>query len=132
MAYVEATNDLTADKDSAELVIRGMDDFLSLSQVDKARFNGLLYNIVTKYFVARQYYKQGDLTQQDIDSYDEALAQLILSPGVMQWWNITKGVNPQFVQDLIDDIVRSHPKVIPYSELLKFQAPNATRRNRLL
>ena len=120
MAYVEATNNLTANPDSTELVIRGLSDFEGLTQVEKARFDGLLYNIMTKYFVARQYYNQHGLTEQDIDSYDEAFAMLLRSPGAAQWWRITKAGNPVFVQNRIDDILQHYPDVQPYSEHLKF------------
>ena len=123
MSYVEAANDLFANPDTTELVIRGLDDFDGLTQVEKARFDGLLYNIITKYFVTRQYFDQGGLTQRDIDSYDEALAMLLSSPGAVQWWRLSKAGNPPFVQDTIDGILRRYPDVQPYSEHLKFKQP---------
>jgi hypothetical protein len=120
MTYVEAMNNLFIDPDTTELVITGLNDFSGLTQLEKARFDGLMYNIITKYFVTRQYFDQGGLSQTDIDSYDEALAMLLKSPGAVQWWKLSKDGNPPFVQDRIDNILRSYPDVEPYSEHLKF------------
>ncbi len=42
LAYVESINNLTANPETAEVVMKGVNDFNSLSPIEKARFDGTI------------------------------------------------------------------------------------------
>ena len=121
LAFVEAQNNLLANPENAELDMKGIHDFDALSPLEKARFDALLGNVMTKFFMARQYYLQGSLPKTDFESYEGMFASLMRSPGVTDWWNRTKDQNPKFVQEVIDGIIQRYHDAKPYSDYLKFQ-----------
>ena len=124
LAYVEAQNNLMTNPETAELVMKGLSDFDALSPLQKARFDAMLGNVMTKFFMARQYYLQRSLPKADFESYEDAFASLLRSPGVEDWWSRTKNQNPKFVQEVIDEIIRRHHDLKPYTEYLKFEHKN--------
>jgi hypothetical protein len=119
--FIQSVNDLTATPESADLIIRGMNDFEALSQIDKARFDSKLANLTNDFLVARQFYLQGSLSADEFAGFDRVMAQMLRAPGAAQWWAIVKRTFPQKYQDLFDDIVRRHPDVEPWSEYYKYK-----------
>ena len=121
LAFVEAENNLFANPESAEMALKGINNFNDLSPLEQARFDAMLGNVMTKFFMARQYYLQGSLSKLDYDSYEYTFTSLMRSPGTEDWWGRTKHMNPKFVQEVIDDMIQRYRDVTPYSEYLKFK-----------
>jgi hypothetical protein len=119
--FIQAVNDLTATPESTDLVIRGLNDFESLPQSDKAQFDSKLADLTNDFLVARQFYLQGNLSADEFAGFDRVMAQMLRSPGAEQWWATVRSVFPQKYQELFDDVIRRHPDVQPWSEYYKYQ-----------
>ncbi len=79
---------------------------------------------MTKFFLARQYHFQGALPEENYISFEAVFATVLRSPGALDWWSRIKDQNPKFVQEVIDEIIRRHHDVKPYTEYLKFEHKN--------
>ena len=53
LRFIQTLDDLTATRESAELVIKGLNDFDALSQIDKALFDSKLTDLFNDFFIAR-------------------------------------------------------------------------------
>lgn len=121
LRFIQSVNDLTATPESADLVIRGLNDFDAMSQIDKAQFDSKLADVTNDFLVARRFYLQGNLSADEFAGFDRVMAQMLRSPGAEQWWSTVKSVFPQQYQKLFDDVVRRHPNVQPWSEYYKYK-----------
>lgn len=120
IAYIDAINNLATDPDTAELVIKGLKDFEALSQVEKARFDGIVYNVMNKFFLARQVYLQGSLARSDYETYEDLLARILRSPGAALWFAKTRYILPKDVTSVVDSILQRYPSVEPMSDYYTF------------
>ena len=112
---------MTATPESADLVIRGLNDFDALSQIDKAQFDSKLADLTNDFFVARQLYLQGSLSAEEFAGFERVMAQMLRSPGAVQWWAATGHVFPRQYQNSLDDVISRHPDIRPWSEYYEYK-----------
>ena len=120
LSFFEATNNLTTNPETVDVVLNGLNDFDGLSTSEKAEFDGLMFNVMTKFFMARQFYLQGTVTEADYASYEDTLARIVRSPGAMTWWAHAKHVMAPDGRAVIDDIIRRYADIEPTSSYYKF------------
>jgi hypothetical protein len=121
LRFIHSINELTATPESADLVIRGLNDFDALSQVDKAQFDSKLADLTNDFFVARQLYLQGSLSGEEFADFERVMAQMLRSPGAAQWWATTRHVFPQEYRNSFEDVIRRHPDVEPWSDFYEYK-----------
>ncbi len=123
-SFFQALNELMTNPETSELVLKGVSDFGVLSKAEKARFNGVLLNVLMKFFMARQFYLQGSLNPREYDGCEVGLARLMLSPGVITWWAEARRLIPDHSRGVIDEVTQRHRDVEPTSDYHNF-APRA-------
>jgi len=121
LRFIQTLDDLTATQESADLVIKGLNDFDALSQIDKALFDSKLTDLCNDFFIARQLYLQGTLSAEEFADFDRIMAQILRSPGAVQWFATVRNAFPQRYQDLLDNIIGRHPNVQPWSEYYEYK-----------
>ena len=120
ISFVEFVNNLGVGPQAANLVRRGFQDFQALSDDEKVQIDGMLSNVPTRFVVARQLYLQGTLSVQEFTGIEMFFARVFRSPGVAEWWALTKHTFPPEYQDMFDDVIGRYPNVEPWSEHFKF------------
>ena len=120
ITFIDAVNNLATNPDSAGLIIKGLQDFDALTKVEKARFDGRLYNVMNKFFLARQVYLQGSLSREVYETYEDLLARLMRSPGAALWWAKTKYIIPDDIKSVIDGIIERYADIEPMSDYYNF------------
>jgi hypothetical protein len=121
LRFIHSINELTATPESADLVIRGLNDFDALSQIDKAQFDSKLADLTNDFFAARQLFLQGSLSAEEFAGFERVMAQMLRSPGAVQWWATTGNVFPQQYQDSLEDVIRRYPEAEPWSEYYEYK-----------
>ena len=127
MQFITLLHDFTATTESAELMIRGFDDFDSLSRIDKAKFDTKMANLVNAFALAQQRNFQGTLSAEEFDGYERTMARVFLSPGVKQWWDVTAFAYPKRFQVLFKEILRQYPNEVPVSDYYKYDHKKALK-----
>lgn len=90
------------------LLLRGMEDFGSLSRTEKVIFDKKLVHVTTEFTIISELYNQGLIKDGMYDSYEEMMARLLLSPGVITWYEITEYTFPEEVKDRFERIKQRH------------------------
>ena len=121
MQFITLLSDFTATPASADLMIRGMNDFDGLSQIEKAQYDSKMANLINAFALAQQRYLQGTLSANEYTGYEHVIASLLLTPGVKQWWDVVAYTYPKRFQLLFKDILRRYPDEVPFSEYYKYE-----------
>ena len=94
-----ARNILLSDPSLAELFLKGLSDFKSLSSVDKFRCDMLFRNLFSSIHGGYIRHVAFDATEQDLSGPVAVLDSLVRNPGVRQWLTVAEpDWRPEFAE----------------------------------
>ena len=82
----EVNNYPMADEELTQILIKGFEDFDSLSQVQEWRFYYHVHHTVNNLEVAFQYKNEGILQEEDYTAWRIATCRYLSQPSVLQYW----------------------------------------------
>lgn len=121
--FIRSLSKLTATETSTKLIMNGLNDFDSLSPIEKAMFEGKLTETLLEFEISRKFYDQGLLVENEYLGHEVAMARILISPGAITWYAATKHSLPPELIDLLDQLKLDYADVQPMSEYFKFGAP---------
>lgn len=110
----ETTND-------TDLVLRGLEDFDSLSRAEKVIFDKKLVHVTTKFEIVGELYNQGLIEDFMYDNYEEIMGRLLLSPGVITWYEITEYTFPTHIREKYALVKERHAGKETLFEYFKYE-----------
>lgn len=108
-------------KNDTELILRGMEDFNNLSQIEKIIFDKKMVRVTTDFEIVRELYNQGLIENPLYDNYEEILSRLFLSPGVITWFEVTEYTFPKHIVENYELINKRHAGKKNLLEYFKYE-----------
>ncbi len=114
--------DLATDERIAEVIVRGLEDYVSLPKAEKAIFHSRVGQVLDHSYTQRRMLPAGS-DPAFVEQMDEIAAMFINSPGGKQWWN---DVGHAFVhyEHVQDYMAREGKDVPPITALSPWQWGN--------
>ena len=89
-----ASTHALVDPDNAELYVRGIRSFLSLTPEEKLRFSVLVGLFVGRFDTVLEYRERGMVSDAYVATHADTIQRIFGNPGVREWWS--SGVNTGF------------------------------------
>lgn len=120
--WVNAVSGISEDDRTADIWHRGMDDFDSLSNIEKTRFTVILTRLINVYISALRMESKSLVGKQEVDIFGDVCLAMILTPGGRQWWRI---MGPYFtIHDLINARISKEGDHFPsWVDMVPFSRP---------
>jgi len=104
--FVQTYCDIRNTEHRAELYVKALEDYESLSTEERIEFDASMMNLMGGYNKIQRLYKSGLLDQHEFRAMEHLMARIIKSPGVTAWWEGEKDDYPAPVREGIDAAVR--------------------------
>ncbi len=112
---------MVSTEESAEIFIKGINDFDELSLNEKAIFHSKMHEISIDFTSAVKLVNKGLLVDMDYNSFSRLYASLLLSPGVIRYLEVTQNDQPPYIVQLYKKVQNDNEGTRPMSELYKFE-----------
>jgi len=111
------------DDSTTDIFLRGLDDFNSLSNVEKMRFSVIMQRLIKTYNSSVRMDSKSLVDSQEGAIFGDICLAMILTPGGRQWWNI---IGHYFtVHDQINERIEQEGDTFPsWTEMVPFLRPD--------
>jgi len=121
--WANAVTGISVDDRTTDIFLRGLDDFDSLSNVEKMRFSVIMQRMINTYISSVRMDSKSLVDSQEVVIFGDICLAMILTPGGRQWWNI---IGPYFtVHDQINERIEKEGDTFPsWTEMVPFCRPD--------
>ena len=84
--WANAVAGISADDRTTDIFMRGLDDFESLSNLEKTRFSVILQRLINTYISAVRMDAKSLVDSKEVRIFEDICFAMILTPGGRQWW----------------------------------------------
>jgi hypothetical protein len=122
-SWANAVAGISVDDRTTDIFLRGLDDFNTLSNVEKTRFSVIMQRLINTYISSVRMDSKSLVDSQEATIFGDICFAMILTPGGRQWWKVT---GPYFtVHDQINDRIRNEGDTFPsWTEMLPYFRPD--------
>ena len=120
--WANAISGIAVDDRTTDIFHRGMDDFHSLSNVEKTRFSVIMQRLVNTYISALRMDSKSLVGSDEVAIFGDICLAMILTPGGRQWWGI---IGPYFtINDQINARIENEGDNFPsWVDMIPFARP---------
>ncbi|MDG1438985.1 MAG: VOC family protein [Emcibacteraceae bacterium] len=111
---------LTATREKAEYILRGMENFEKLSAVERAIFESDMQTVIMDFEVAYKQYQLGFLKDEEYKGFESVMSGILRSPGVNQYYGYSKEFLPPYLNQEFERIIRDYANETTFLEYLRF------------
>jgi len=100
--YTQFLELISSDSELADIFLRGVNDITELTAVEQIRFSALLGIAFRNMFQQFQEFDMGLISNDDWDTWNKALTQIITYPGIQAVWETRKSTYNERFQAYVD------------------------------
>ncbi len=97
---------MVQDAEVSRIFWDGIADRSSLSEADRRRFDPLLSILFIGNRENYKYYRDGMISRETWDGYEQGLRWQLQQPGVREWWREWNRVLPSEFRDFVEGVIR--------------------------
>lgn len=117
---VRSIAQLTSTREKTEFILRGMEDFESLSPIERAMFESEMQVVVMDFEITRKQYELGFVSEDEYEGFESAMSGILRSPGVTQYYKYAKEFTPPYLNNLFDQMIEKYANEITFLDYLRF------------
>ena len=112
--WANAVSGISVDDRTTDIFMRGLDDFDSLSNLEKMRFSVIMQRLINTYISA---------VRMEVAIFGDICLAMILTPGGRQWWKV---IGPYFtVHEQINERILNEGENFPsWTDMIPFSRPD--------
>ena len=120
--WANAVAGISVDDRTTDIFHRGMDDFHSLSNIEKTRFSVIMQRLVNTYISALRMDSKSLVGSDEVAIFGDICLAMILTPGGRQWWSI---IGPYFtISDQMNERIDREGDSFPsWIDMIPFAKP---------
>ncbi len=121
--WANAVAGLTKDDRTTDIFLRGLDDFESLSNLEKTRFSVIMQRLINTYIAAVRMDAKSLVDSKEVSIFGDICFAMILTPGGRQWWD---QIGPYFtIHDQFNERIAREGDTFPaWTDMLPFMRPD--------
>lgn len=121
--WANAVAGISADDRTTDIFLRGLDDFESLSNLEKTRFSVIMQRLINTYIAAVRMDAKSLVDSKEVNIFGDICLAMILTPGGRQWWEI---IGPFFTvhEQFNERIAREGDTFPTWTDMLPFMTPD--------
>jgi hypothetical protein len=121
--WANAVAGISHDDRTTDIFLRGLDDFESLSNLEKTRFSVIMQRLINTYISAVRMDAKSLVDSKEVNIFGDICFALILTPGGRQWWDIT---GPYFtVHEQFNERIDREGATFPaWTDMLPYMVPD--------
>ena len=100
--YTQFLELISSDSELADIFLRGVNDITELTAVEQIRFSALLGIAFRNMFQQFQEFDMGLISNDDWDTWNKALTQIITYPGIQAVWETRRSTYNERFQAYVD------------------------------
>ena len=122
--WANAVAGTSVDDRTTDIFHRGMEDFHSLSNVEKTRFSVVMQRIVNTYISALRMDSKSLVGSEEVAIFGDICLAMILTPGGRQWWSM---IGPYFtIYDQMNERIENEGDSFPsWVDMIPFARPES-------
>ena len=120
--WANAVAGISVDDRTTDIFHRGMDDFHSLTNIEKTRFSVIMQRLINTYISALRMDSKSLVGSEEVNIFGDICLAMILTPGGRQWWSI---IGPYFtIHDQVNERIQSEGDSFPsWIDMIPFARP---------
>jgi predicted histidine transporter YuiF (NhaC family) len=127
--WASAISQISANDRITEIFCQGLNDFNSMTNLEKTRFSVVMARLINTYISAIRMDEKSLVSSQEVNIFGDICFAMIIAPGGRQWWELTGRYFT--VHDRIDERIEREGDSFPsWIDMLPYFKPDAgLRRN---
>jgi len=125
--WANAVSGLTKDDRTADIFMRGLEEFEALTNLEKTRFSVLMQRMINTYISALRMDQKSLVDSKEVNIFSDICLSFLLTPGGRQWW---QQMGPYFtVQKEFDERIEREGDSFPaFTQMVPFFRPGPDQR----
>ena len=121
--WANAVASLTQDDRTADIFMRGLDDFDSLTNLEKTRFSVIMQRLINTYISAVRMDQKSLIDSKEVNIFADICLSFLLTPGGRQWWQV---LGPYFTvyEEFTERMAREGDSFPSFIDRVPFFAPD--------
>ena len=119
----QAVAGISKDDRTTDIFLRGLNDFDSLSNLEKMRFSVIMQPLINTYISSVRMDAKSLIDSKEVAIFGDICLAMILTPGGRQWWDV---VGPYFtIYEQINERIAKEGQSFPsWTEMVPFAKPD--------
>ena len=125
--WANAVAGISADDRTTEIFVRGLDDFESLTNIEKTRFSVIMQRLINTYISSLRMDAKSLVDSKEVGIFGDICFSMIITPGGRQWWAL---IGPYFtIHEQFNERIAQEGDTFPsWTEMLPFMTPDTYSR----
>jgi len=121
-SWANAVAGISVDDRTTDIFHRGLDDFESLSNVEKMRFSIIMQRLINTYISSIRMDTKSLVGSEEVAIFGDICFAMIITPGGRQWWNV---IGPYFTiyEQINERIAREGDRFPSWTDMVPFCRP---------
>lgn len=117
---MRSVSELTSTRQKTEFILRGMEDFDSLTPIERAMFESEMMAVIMDFEITRNLYDIGFLGETEYRGFEEVVSAVLRSPGVEEYYEYAKEFVPPRLNDLFVQMNKEYEGERTFLDYLRF------------